>query len=224
MAGCNLLTGAADLAIGDDAPTDPGAVDAGDLPAPDGGPGPRDTGADVATDRGASDARVDADADAGPVLGAKHAFITSTRRTGDMNGIAGGDMACGSLAAGAGLGGKWVAWLSTQGGVDAVDRLTHDGPWYLVDRMTLAVASKAQLTGATITHPIDRDEKGVAVEDEAWTGTRNGRASNSDCNGWNSVQIPVQGTTGKSDQASADWTASGDSLCATQQRLYCFEN
>lgn len=222
-AGCNLLTGASDLDIGEESPVEPGGSDAGVLPDPDARPsdGAR---TDVGTDRDASDARAEADVDGGPVVGAKRVFVTSTKTTGDMNGVAGGDMACAALVASAGLGGSWVAWLSVQG-ADAIDRLKHNGPWYLVDRMTIAVASKTQLAGVTITHAIDRDEKGTLVsDDEVWTGTLNGKSVPENCNGWNSLQLPLTGTSGRTSEVDGDWTDSGDSLCATQHRLYCFEN
>ena len=58
----------------------------------------------------------------------KRVFVTSTTHDADMNdegstGISGGDAICQARAAGASIGGTWVAWLSDDG-TDAGDRVT----------------------------------------------------------------------------------------------------
>ncbi len=68
-------------------------------------------------------------------------FVTATTYApqslgGGATGFAGADGFGANAAAAASLGGKWVAWLSTSS-TDAIDRVTGDGPWYLVDRKTL---------------------------------------------------------------------------------------
>ena len=59
----------------------------------------------------------------------RRVFVTSTTSGPDLGGLAGADTVCNTLAADAGLGGAWVAWLSTQS-VNAEDRLTPgSGPF-----------------------------------------------------------------------------------------------
>lgn len=77
------------------------------------------------------------DAEAGASGGGARVFVTATSYAakslgGGASRVAGADGFCANAAAAAGLGGNWVAWLSTST-VNAIDRVTGTGPWYLVD-------------------------------------------------------------------------------------------
>src|SRR5438445_512912 len=68
------------------------------------------TSAPLVTDGGAtSDASNTAPAPVGP----KHAFVSSAIVTGNLGGLTGADALCNDLAKKAGLGGTYVAWIST---------------------------------------------------------------------------------------------------------------
>ena len=228
-AGCNLLTGAADLDIdATETVTPPSTLPDTGTPIPnlpetgptlqeDGGP------SDASRDGDAGDAKVDGEG--GIVANAKRVFVTSARTTGDLNGLIKGDLMCMTAAQNESLGGTWVAWLSIQGGTEAVSRLSHNGPWYLVDRRTVAVTSKTQLVGAGIAHEINLDEIGATVaNDGVWTGTRSGQFFQNDCNGWNVSTPVVGGQVGRTNTNGIGWTAQTANACASQQHIYCFEN
>lgn len=223
LAGCNLLSGAADLVTGsgDGGPVD--VVPDGSI-APDGGTGGKDGSID-ARDGAVGpipDASVDA-MDGGPSRpdGGRFVFVTSTQTTGDLMGVAGADTSCTSLAASAGLGGAWMAWVSTMAS-SAPSRLTSAGPWYLVTG-ALVAASKAELTAfGVIEHAIDRDERGtMRINSPVWTGGSFGFLN---CSDWTSAAAGMSGTTGTTQFATMEWQQMGTATCDLTHRLYCFEN
>lgn len=167
---------------------------------------PKDAGAADATDSGA------------------RVFVSSTTmKAGAINGLAGGDALCGSLAAAAGLGGAWMAWLSNHdNGPHAIDRMTGVGPWRLVSGEPVA-SSKATLAGGALLHAIDHDEKGVAVAaDRVWTGTgTDGKYLTNDCDRWSAGGD--DGRVGATDAVDATWTTVGVDGCGKLRRIYCFQ-
>ena len=78
-------------------------------------------------------------------------FVTSSKQSGNLGGLAGADAICQRLAAAAGAGNRtWRAYLSTQGtptqpAVNARDRIGN-GPWYNSKGVMIA-ASLADLHG-----------------------------------------------------------------------------
>ncbi len=225
LVACNALTGVSDLAIGEEggAPlpgTEAGATDAAEdvvtVSTPDA------TVADVTTE---ADAKKDVTADAGPPRpdGGRFVFATTATTQGNLSGLAGADFLCNQSASVAGLGGTWVAWLSTTT-VDALSRLTAAGPWYLVTG-TL-VSDKAGLQADNLAHSIDRTELGMLPPDDerAWTGTRNGAYFNVSCQNWTSSTTATSGNAGSTKLMGAGWTATGAPNCGTALHVYCFEN
>jgi len=151
----------------------------------------------------------------------KRVFVTSASFTGDLGGLAGGDAKCGSAATAAALGGTFKAWLSAAN-TDARDRITHPGPWFLVDTTSLVFLSKADLAAQPMV-PIIVTETGAAVSFgvAVWTGTESDgtESTAATCTNWTST-----GTTGRIGQVSTNaWTSSAFNSCATPNRLYCFE-
>jgi hypothetical protein len=135
---------------------------------------------------------------------------------------------CQTVAAAAGLGGTWVAWLS-YGTTNAIDRVGA-GPWYLMDGTTLAV-TRAQLVAPPIAHEIDLTEMGqtLPTTKAAWTGTNaDGTASGKDCDGWTTWNgtTTSRGTFGSTMMMDQAWTADTDETCAGTGflRLYCFQD
>lgn len=225
-AGCNSLTGAADVSFLEpeeqQLEEDAGGTE---LPAP------KDSGAsarDVSS--GPVDAGVaDADAEAG-YTGPLRAFVTAATWTGNLGGVAGADQKCKDAAIAANLGGSgiWVAWISINGAaaVSAVDRLTSTGPWQMVDGTVIAT-DKADLTDGQLAAALRRDEKNEVVgaaNDRTWTGTRaDGTPGQNDCAKWTAGNGQNAGTVGEANQANGNWSNLGPETCNNDNRLYCFE-
>lgn len=168
-------------------------------------------------------------------------FVTSVAYHGDLkalggagSGIEGADNLCNSLAQGAGLGGTWVAWVSTSS-VDAISRLAADGRWTLIDGATEVFPSRGDLQFGPL-HAIDTAENGEVVSDLGdvfvWTNTdRFGKdvtaGQANACDDWS-------GQTGTADVGvvvdpqvamGLSWTDTGQPrACASEFRLYCFES
>jgi hypothetical protein len=185
--------------------------------------------ADVLEEGGSLDGGppVDGEADASDA-GVARVFATATGYLakslgGGATGFAGGDGFCASAAEAGGLGGTWVAWLSTSR-TNAIDRVTGAGPWYLVDRKTLVFLNKAAL--ATVPRVgIAMNE--LAVEGptsrQVWTGTSNGGiASPLTCDDWSNGTNTGRGMTGNAGGKN-DWTTLFEEPCDRERSLYCFE-
>lgn len=224
--GCNLLTGAADVAVEDPGSTfgEPDGSLASPEPAPEPSLPPKDAGASTPSDAGlVSDG---GDAEAGP-RGPLRVFVSSqTWNGGQIGGLAGADQKCNDAALAAGLGGKWVAWMSTnQDNVRAVDRLTSDGPWQMVDGQTIAT-SKADLLDGTLMVALRRTEKNDLIDtinDRVWTGTRpDGTPAPYDCGMW--TNAGGNGNCGEAEFANGGrWSNNVVEACGNVNRLYCFE-
>jgi hypothetical protein len=149
----------------------------------------------------------------------KRVFVTTTAFASDLGGLSGADGHCTTIADGSGLRGTFTAWLS-DAATDAKDRITGDGPWYLVDRSTLVFSSRPGITlGPRVA--INRNENGLTVSDTAvvWTGTADNGTKTSNCNSWS-----AGGTSGVVGRPTVSgWTASGVTACTNVARLYCLE-
>lgn len=221
--GCNALTGVGDLSTDDDAVSPGDDASAPEASTSTDAGAPRDSGRDAAVD-----APLDAPADVVPEGGdagptQKRVFATSTPTNGNLGGLAGADAKCMAAATSAMLGGTFVAYLSIENVVDARDRVTAAGPWYLVNGM-LAV-TKAELANAPITHAIDRDENGALVSTpDVWTATGGaGRFLDDDCVGWTSGSALAHAAVGDTNATGNAWVAASPDACNIANRLYCFE-
>ena len=183
-----------------------------------------------------------------PPDGALRVFVTRTKYTGDLGGLAGADSLCTAAAASASLGGEWVAWLSDEF-TDAIDRVSGEGPWYRMDGEI--VFNNAAHLATTPLNPILLDEFGtsqtcgvVPFGSSVWTGTGNGgRAKDvaffAHCDDWNtsasntfdaSNNLRENNAVGGDCDSTAEWTDHGASNttftygnCAWDRSLYCFE-
>jgi hypothetical protein len=177
-------------------------------------------------------------------------FATSETRAGSaVGGLAGADALCQSLAAAAVLGGTYRAWLSA-GKRSPATRFSNRGkagPYRLVGNgddggnpPPTVADSFADLTGCEIggdclQRPIDRDERGDAVERTcAWTGTLpDGRRAavapapgidiEETCRGWDAPGNGTTGMVGNVGVATPRWTNFAIVTCSSDCRLYCFE-
>jgi len=203
-----------------DDPIDPGASLPGRTTSADASVGdsglPKPTPTDASTDSATS-----ADADAAKTK--FRVFVSSTTTTGNLGGVAGADALCNQRATAAALGGTYRAWVSVSG-ADAIDHITSAGPWHLVTG-ELVAASKAVLTSGTLTHLIDKDEKGATpslAEDRTWTATgANGRYVAPDCAGWTGAGSGLVGEARNNDPNK--WTDLVAEACTEVNRVYCFE-
>src|SRR5437016_3989404 len=138
---------------------------------------PRDAPADIAVDSAPPPNRM---------------FATRDTFAGALGGLAGADATCTAAAAAAGLGGTFVALLSTST-TNAIDRLTAARGWARVDGVPFA-DMPAAIFPSTFCDACDElvlapplDEYGNAVSGYAWTGTTSRGTSNGNaCADWTS--------------------------------------
>jgi hypothetical protein len=114
----------------------------------------------------------DAFADRRPALGRKFVFVTSTTHDGNLGGLKGADAICRSLAKAAGLGTRFMAWISddSSGGPPLRFRNLSANPYLLTDGVIIA-ANWADLVDGTLRQGVVFDENGAFVSGEVWTGT-----------------------------------------------------
>ncbi|MEL6178824.1 MAG: hypothetical protein AAFS10_07715 [Myxococcota bacterium] len=148
-------------------------------------------------------------------------FVSSHVLSGDS--VPRADAMCTELAMEAGLGGTWMAWVSTSE-VDAIDKLVGDGPWSLVDG-TVVFDDRASLSDTGAKAPISTNERGEDVgESLLYTGTgADGRATGMDCAGWRSYYNEDDATVGRSGTVGHAWTQAEVIPCGMPRRMYCFE-
>ena len=158
----------------------------------------------------------------------KRVFITRTEYSGNLGGLAGGDLLCTGSAESAGMSGRFKAWLSDDS-TSAIDRIADVGPWYSTSGAKL-FNSRASLTTLP-SMPIDRDEFGFAQQNHnyVWTGTlAGGRAAGpgKNCNGWTASGSPATGSVGNSGLTDG-WTSTSSLgepfFCNNTYNIYCFE-
>ena len=187
------------------------------LPTSDGGGGMDTSVVDLGPQDAQTDPRDGADANH-----ALHVFVSSAVISGALGGVAGADLKCNSLATAAGIPGTYRAWISVAG-TNAVDRITSNGPWYLVGGQLVA-STKAELVGGTLKHGIDHDEKNLhapAAEDRVWTGTApNGTFDGPECGVWSGAG---QARVGEAEFSDGRWSSSTVEACGQVNRVYCFE-
>jgi hypothetical protein len=161
----------------------------------------------------------------------KVVFVTSAAfPTGNLNGLAGADASCQTLADAAGLAGTFKAWLSTVT-FSAAARMTHTThPYRLVDGTQIA-SNWSDLTDGTLAAPIDKTESGTTVAPRfVWTDTgSDGSGLAYDCLGWTASSTSYVGTVGQTDSTTAPWTDRASYSCdgslfpAMVRSLYCVQ-
>ena len=166
------------------------------------------------------------------------AFVTSASGTGDLgswpaaDGLAGifaGFRICQNLATAAHLPApaSFVPWLSTTV-VDAVDRLTTDGPFRRPDGLVVAT-DVAELVGVTFTrNSLHQQENGSYLSaplDTVWTGTlTDGTAGAFLCDNWTDGGAALGGSGQANVGRVAEWTDNLGLDCQSEARLYCLSN
>lgn len=163
-------------------------------------------------------------------------FVTSTLQDGNLGGLAGADAICAARAAGAGLPGSYVAWLSTSS-VNAISRLGSARGFVRIDGKPFA-NSAADIVANRVFNPIRLNESGVDVSSgvspgasnlTVFTGTLDDGtvAMGATCNDFTDNSPPTAGLPnarrGEVSGGPVTWTARQNSNCSTTRRLYCFQ-
>ena len=165
---------------------------------------------------------------AGACITARLAFLSSVTfsQATQLGGVAGGDTTCGNLAADAGLGGTWRAWLGGSPDAGVTVRFTRSTvPWVLPASKAVVANDWNDLVDGTIVNAISRNERGVLLGTSGvWTGTDPTGAPANHCGNW--LVNSAQGTFGNSGVTSSAWTVvNNNAPCSGtgNYRLYCFE-
>jgi len=168
----------------------------------------------------------------------RHVFVSSTLLEGDLQkavnnpqnlaGLALADARCQALATAAGLTGNFKAWLSDSTNSPATRFDTRFTGLYRLTDNSIVASGWSGLTTKPLLHPIDTDENGAAASGKiVWTNTLpdGTPASNLHCNNWSSSADMDTTTVGSSSKTNPTWTnLGGNQFCASQYRLYCFED
>jgi hypothetical protein len=158
-------------------------------------------------------------------------FISSTRHTGNLGGLAGADTICQNLANAAGIPGQFMAWLSDSSASPSTRFPTKSSsPYKLLNGGKIA-DNWADLTDGTldafISVPDTGDEGGSGPGDYSWTATLgNGLATGEHCNNWTSASSGATGTAGyqrRALEAGGKWTVYTQATCQTNLHLYCVQ-
>jgi cell division septation protein DedD len=157
-------------------------------------------------------------------------FVTSSLQAGDFGGLVGADAICAARAAGAGLPGTYVAWLSTSS-VNAISRLGTARGFVRIDGKPFA-NSGADIVANRIFHPLRINESGIDVSSgispgastlTVFTGTLGDGtvATGSTCDDFTSTSGSAR--RGEVSGGPVSWTARQNSNCSTTRRLYCLQ-
>jgi hypothetical protein len=156
-------------------------------------------------------------------------FLSSTRHTGNLGGLAGADAICQQLASAVPLPGTYKAWLSDSVASPSTRFMQSSGPYRLVDGTTIA-NNWADLTDGNLAAQISTSETGVVESSAVWThtlpnGTAGGSGLNVHCDNWLSTAVDARGDVGTSGSTASFWTdVISSGLCASfTLKLYCFQ-
>jgi hypothetical protein len=155
-----------------------------------------------------------------------YAFITSSKYTANLGGLAGANTQCNLLAGAAGLPGSFTAWLGSDT-VTAKERITKTGGFIRTDG-SIWIDTFAQLfPESSIRTPLWLDENKAKVANDpavAWTGaTISGMLQPGlTCSNWTLSSLNVSARVGQAQSQGPFWTQSPDvAVCGSQAHLYC---
>jgi len=135
------------------------------------------------------------------------------------------DRLCTKAAHAAQRSGEWQAFLPYGTTVTAQDRLTAQGPWYLMGTDTVVFADKESLTGNP-TVALTRDELGNLIAETpvpVWTSlSSSGEYAYTSCSGWTQGRPQYFATQGDAAEVTS-WKWYRETTCEQQARLYCFQ-
>jgi hypothetical protein len=155
----------------------------------------------------------------------RRVFVTSASIPSTLGSHTNYDARCQSIASAAGLGGTWMAWLSTTGigGSSPSVRFTRATVPYRLLNGTSIANSYADLSDGSIAAAINLTETFTTLTNNyAWSATtETGTAMVDNCGNWTT-------TTGNARtgfvHAASGWSSAALQLCSnTTYRIYCFE-
>lgn len=149
----------------------------------------------------------------GPSAGNKRAFVTSTEYSGYLTQYVkkgttpedAADAICQLSADALSLGGKYKAWIYTYSD-KPIDRVTGDGPWYLLNGKKVFNNQANLSTKPLVTFDIDERGETVSYADKVWV--RPCFASSDYSGSYTNV---------------GDLTGQYSASCSETAHLYCFE-
>ena len=155
-------------------------------------------------------------------------FVSSSTSNGTLGGLAGADTTCNNLAAGKGLPGKYVAYLSaTNPVINAPSRVGTATGWVRVDGKPV-MNTINQLAAGSLFAPVLLMEDGTSVTTTqfsfAWTGTdKSGSFANSclPAGAVASWQGPTSNAYVGNATSATNAVQTTTSTCDVPQRLYC---
>ncbi|MCA9691087.1 MAG: hypothetical protein KC636_15890, partial [Myxococcales bacterium] len=163
----------------------------------------------------------------------KRAFVSSALYNGNLGGLMGADDKCQTLADAAGLGGVWLAWISTAGGSPNTRFTKSMQPYVRIDGVQIA-DDWMDLTDGSLDAPLNVTELGGPApvgntscagggHPTVWTATL------ADANPWATACNDFTSTAGSGLWGEADltntfwsgWCSGGN--CSWVSAIYCFE-
>ena len=159
-------------------------------------------------------------------------FVTSQATNGNLGGLDGADQYCQTLAAKAGMAGRWRAILSVDNN-GPKSRLPLDGSVRIYNRRGQLVAdSPTHLwnDGHDLHNPVLYDETGTAHETAVWSGSeRDGEPDGSDdgdrCSEWTDGSDSSSGEVGQSGSRGGEWLGTHDEFdCNRALSIYCIDS
>lgn len=158
-------------------------------------------------------------------------FATSTTFVGNLGGSAGAHQKCQTLADSAGLPGTYKAWVGTENESPLDTLFAQENQkainFVLPDDNIVGNYYDNLVTGHLL-HAINRDENGVAVSGNTWTGARRSGLSDpyDTCNNWTNSSSEDYGRYGGTTLKNEYWSEQGNpgyANCSIKKRLFCFE-
>ncbi len=179
---------------------------------------------------GAGPAFAEPPANPGQSKKTKTVFVSSKIFIGNLGGLAGADHKCQDMADGAGLAGRYKAWLSDVSSSPS-DRFVRSTVPYALTDGTIVASDFTDLTDGALMSPISVTENGLPVDPftlAVWTGTQIDGTRvmvSSQCDDWTNSEGDGA-TGGNAFLPDASWT---DRISVffgcggTVVNIYCFE-
>lgn len=167
--------------------------------------------------------------EAGACVPARRVFVSSTKHTANLGGLAGADATCQARANEAALGGSFKAFIVDES--KSFDRLEHPGqPFIRLDGVRIA-HNWSDLTDGSLIAPLNLDEYRQPAPENTWTGLTdlgNGGSESSTCYNWTwdadlCENTGVCGGGGETGAIDVHWDGFFIFNCTDNYRLYCIE-
>jgi hypothetical protein len=172
----------------------------------------------------------------GACIPGKLVFVSASKYTGNLGGVAGADAKCQGEATAKGLNGTFKAWLSSSDSNDPESRFVHSPvPYYLLNGAKIA-DNWTDLVDGALMNNISLDINSNTVSsygsyvDYFWTNTlANGTTNRTapawgTCGGFTTADNLSAGMVGNNTVTNAAWTYNMymGLACGNNFRLYCF--